>query len=220
MYLVVEIFCPSQVKIVFDSFQTPCAEACTNTSTTKPLPPRLISLSLDVNLLQAFQGRVHIYFVSHTALSESLSSRWSRIKGSAPINTPGHVPSRMHKNSQAPASSEEMISFGWIYNSDGFAYFKSTIDTARNLFWPHSLNSDCTEAALFDARQRQERACGIGTTFQQNGSLIALFHEAWWCRFPFLNILIPVLMHSGKLVPMNTHWFASMMINWYNTLDC
>lgn len=27
-------------------------------------------------------------------------------------------------------------------------------------------------------------------------------------------------MHSGKLVPMNTHWFASMMINYCNTPDC
>lgn len=34
------------------------------------------------------------------------------------------------------------------------------------------------EAALFDERQREERVCGTGTTLKQNGSLIALFHEA------------------------------------------
>lgn len=36
--------------------------------------------------------------------------------------------------------------------------------------------------------------------------------------FPISQHLIPVLMHSAKLVPMNTHRFASMMMNWYNTL--
>lgn len=53
-------------------------------------PPRAISLllpSLCINLLHAFQARVHIYFVSHTASPEPLSSRWSGIKGSTRLNT-------------------------------------------------------------------------------------------------------------------------------------
>lgn len=38
--------------------------------------------------------------------------------------------------------------------------------------------------------------------------------------FPISQHLIPVLMHSAKLVPMNTHRSAGMMMNWYSALDC
>lgn len=35
-----------------------------------------------------------------------------------------------------------------------------------------------------------------------------IFFKVLWCCFPFLNILIPFLMHFGKLVPVNTRWFC------------
>lgn len=66
--------------------------------------------SLCINILQPFQERVHIYFVSCMVLPKPLSSGWSGIKRISSGNTLGHTHSHMHKHSQVPLSKETQ---GW-----------------------------------------------------------------------------------------------------------
>lgn len=159
---------------------------------------KVASARAAANIPRPSPGRVHIYFVSCALLPKPLSSRWSRIKGSA---------GWAHRGARARTSANSVDPHQQKGRSDGL---KHPWNSAKLSLWhadvrtvlPHIRKKKKTAQRLhLDVRQREERSwvVELAPLYSRMGVWLLYFHEAWWCCFPFLNILIPVFNALWKI---------------------